>query len=54
MPWRELEVKLQALKKVTTENDVSAVQKKVRELVPEYTFSGEIVDWIHAEEVSNH
>lgn len=51
MPWDELEIKLQALKKVTTENDVSAIQKRVRELVPDYSCNGDIVDWIHAEEI---
>ncbi|MCD2176177.1 polysaccharide biosynthesis protein [Rhizobium sp. C4] len=50
--WGELEPKLQILKRLTAENDVSAIQRRVQELVPEYVSNGEIVDWIHTGEIA--
>lgn len=53
IPWSELEPKLQGLKKATIDNDVGEIQRRVRELVPDYASNGDIVDWIHAEELAS-
>lgn len=50
VPWPELIQKLRALEVALSVNDVSVVRLMLQQLVPGYSPSGEIVDWVHLEQ----
>jgi len=52
LPWSELEPKLDALKLALGVNDVGLIRLMLSQLVPGYTPSEEIVDWVHLEQVA--
>jgi len=60
LPWSELERQLGALDLALNVNDVGVIRLMLSQLVPGYTPSGDIVDWVHlAQEaelrsISNH
>lgn len=47
VPWADLEDKLSALEVVLDVNDVSVIRLMMEQLVPGYTPSQEIVDWVY-------
>ena len=47
LPWVELEGKLAALRVALDANDVPEIRGMLKQLVPGYHPSGEIVDWVH-------
>ena len=49
LDWDELEGKLSALEKALNANDVTTVRLMVEALVPGYSPSDEIVDWVYVE-----
>jgi len=50
IPWSELEDKLKSLEMALNVNDVSVIRLMMEKLVPGYTPSDEIVDWVHLEQ----
>lgn len=46
--WRELEADLQLLRSFISKNDVEAVLDLLQKIVPDYSPSGHVVDWIYA------
>lgn len=51
LPWPELEHKLNTFEIALNVNDVSVIRLMLQQLVCDYTPSGEIVDWVHMEQV---
>jgi len=49
IPWGELEGRLNALEMALNVNDVGVIRIMLEELVPGYTPSDEIVDWVYLE-----
>jgi FlaA1/EpsC-like NDP-sugar epimerase len=47
IPWAELEDKLNALEMALNVNDVGVIRLMMQQLVPGYTPSDEIVDWVY-------
>ena len=47
IPWAELEDKLKALEMALNVNDVGVIRLMMQQLVPGYTPSDEIVDWVY-------
>lgn len=47
LPWMELDDKLRALQVALSVNDVGLLRRMMQELVPGYTPSDDIVDWVH-------
>ncbi len=47
IPWMDLEGKLSALGMVLNVNDVGVIRLMMEQLVPGYTPSRDIVDWVH-------
>lgn len=47
VPWADLEDKLSALEVALNVNDVSVIRLMMEQLVPGYTPSQEIVDWVY-------
>ena len=50
IPWSELEVDLKALELALNVNDVGVIRLMMEKLVPGYTPSDEIVDWVYLEQ----
>ena len=50
LPWPDLEVKLNALLMALNVNDVSVTRLMMQQLVPGYTPSDNIVDWVYLEQ----
>jgi len=50
IPWAELEDKLKSLKMALNVNDVGVIRLIMGKLVPGYTPSDEIVDWVYLEQ----
>lgn len=47
LPWAELDDKLRALQVALGVNDGGLLRRMMQELVPGYTPSDDIVDWVH-------
>jgi FlaA1/EpsC-like NDP-sugar epimerase len=52
LPWAELEDKLNALDLALKVNDVSVIRHMLAKLVPGYTPSEDIVDWVYLEQAA--
>jgi FlaA1/EpsC-like NDP-sugar epimerase len=52
LPWAELEDKLNALDLALKLNDVSVIRHMLAQLVPGYTPSEDIVDWVYLEQAA--
>ena len=50
IPWRELEVQLNALETALSSNDVSLIRTTLEKLVTGYVPSEKIVDWVYLEQ----
>ena len=50
LPWTDLQSKLNALDMALKVNDVSVIRRMMEQLVPGYTPSDEIVDWVYLEQ----
>ena len=50
VPWEELEGKLKSLEMALNVNDVGVIRLMMEKLVPGYTPSNEIVDWVYLEQ----
>jgi FlaA1/EpsC-like NDP-sugar epimerase len=50
VPWEELEGKLKSLEMALNVNDVGVIRLMMEKLVPGYTPSDEIVDWVYLEQ----
>jgi len=52
MPWDEFEARLDALEMALNLNDVGLIRRMLQQLVPGYSPSDEIVDWVYLEQAS--
>jgi FlaA1/EpsC-like NDP-sugar epimerase len=52
MGWNKLRLRLAALDVALGSNDVNAIRQILQELVSGYLPAGEIVDWVHLENMS--
>ncbi len=52
IPWAEFEAKLKALEMALSVNDVGVIRQMMQHLVPGYTPSDHIVDWVYLERES--
>jgi hypothetical protein len=50
VPWEELEGKLKSLEMALNVNDVGVIRLMMEKLVPGYTPTDEIVDWVYLEQ----
>jgi FlaA1/EpsC-like NDP-sugar epimerase len=50
VPWEELEGKLKSLEMALNVNDIGVIRLMMEKLVPGYTPSDEIVDWVYLEQ----
>lgn len=50
IPWAELKTKLVTLERALNGNDVGAIRLIMQQMVPDYTPSEEIVDWVYLEQ----
>ena len=51
--WSVLELKLRSLEDALSVNNVGLVRQLLQDLVPEYSPTGEVVDWIHLAQQAN-
>ena len=52
LPWTVLSTRLQALIEILSRNDVPAIRILLKELVPGYQPEGQVVDWVHLEQLA--
>ncbi len=52
LPWAQLETRLAELELALQHNDVAAIRLQLQHLVPGYTPSDAIVDWVYLEQAA--